>query len=129
MGKLERLLEDEWEQEMQSLGKMQIGSEEYRVTVDGVTKLTDRLIEIKKVEIENAKESSIRAFEEDFKKQQMEDEKRDRWVKNCITIGTAVLGTGTAFVIGIMSMNFEREGTFTTEAGKGAIRQLLKFKS
>lgn len=128
MSKVERLLESEWEQEMQELGKMQLGSDEYKATVDGVTKLTDRIIELKKVEFEREKEDRTREFEERFKSQQMKDEKRDRLIKNCLTGVSVVGGLVGAFAVSVMSMNFEREGTFTTEAGRSSIRQLLKFK-
>lgn len=130
MGKVERLLEAEWENELQELGRMKLGSDEYKTTVDGVTKLTDRMIELEKIKVEREKEERNREFEENFKLRQHKDEKRDRIVKNVITGVSVVVGSIIVPVaVSIMSMNFEREGTFTTEAGRGSIRQLLNFKS
>lgn len=128
MGKVERLLETEWENEIQELGRMQLGSDEYKNTIDGVTKLTDKVIELKKIEIEREKEEKNREFEENFKLRQMKDEKKDRFVKNCFTGVTIVSSVVVPLVMCIWSTNFEREGTFTTEAGRGSIRELLSFK-
>ena len=47
--KIEKLLNDEIQAEIESLGAMELGSEPYKVAVDGVTKLIDRSIEIKKL--------------------------------------------------------------------------------
>lgn len=128
MGKVERLLAEECAKEIEELGKMRLGDDEYKTTVDGVTKLADRVIELKKIEIDCEKEAKNREFEESLKLQQMEDEKKDRFIKNCLTGVSVVGGLGCAVVMGLISMNFEKEGTFTTEAGRNSIRQLIRFK-
>ena len=128
MGKIERLLETELENEIQELGRLQVGTEEHRVTGDVVTKLADRVIELKKVEQAAEAEAKNREFDEEYKLQQLKDEKRDRFIKNAITIGSVVVNVGAAVGVAFISMNFERTDTVTTEAGKSSIRQLLKFK-
>lgn len=128
MGKVGRLLEEECTKEIEELGKLKLGSDEYRMTVEGVTKLADRMIELQKIDIEREKEVKSREFEENYKLQQMEEDKKDRFIKNCLTGVSVVGGLGCAVVMGLISMNFEKEGTFTTEAGRNSIRQLLKFK-
>ena len=100
-------LSEEFENELEDIGRMEVGSEEHKLAVDSVTKLADRIIEIKK----------------------LEDEKKDRFVKNAISIGTFV---GSAAIYGlafIVSTNFERIGSFTTEGGRISVRELLKLKS
>lgn len=122
-------LVEEFESELEELGKMEVGNETYKTTVDGVTKLADRIIEIDKNEKENSVKIDIQEQEYAIKAQQLKDEKKDRFIKNCIAIGTFVGGVlvyGLAF---IASTNFEREGTLTTEGGKSSLRQLLKLKS
>ena len=43
---IRELLNDEIRDEIERLGELEIGSEPYKATVDGVTKLFDRAIEI-----------------------------------------------------------------------------------
>lgn len=122
-------LVEEFESELEELSKMEVGTDTYRTTVDGVTKLADRIIEIDKIEKENSVKIDTQEQEYAIKAQQLKDEKKDRFIKNCIAIGTFVGGVlvyGLAF---IASTNFEREGTLTTEGGKSSLRQLLKLKS
>ena len=121
-------LVEEFESELEELSKMEVGTDTYRATVDGVTKLADRIIEIDKFEKENSVKIDTQEQECAIKAQQLKDEKKDRFIKNCIAIGTFVGGVlvyGLAF---IASTNFEREGTLTTEGGKSSLRQLLKLK-
>lgn len=125
------LLYEELEKELKELSRMQIGTEQYKVAVDGITKLTDRIIEIDKLDSEkNAKEleNIARMEEQELKREQLKSEKRDRIVKNVITVGGAVLSVAVYALAFIASTNFEREGTFTTEGGKNSIRQLLKLR-
>ena len=119
---------EEFNSELEELKKMEVGTDEYKTSVEGITKLADRIIEIEKQEHENSARAIDRQVEMEFKEQQLIDEKRDRIIKNCLTGLSVVGGLGLTFVTAVMSMNFEREGTFTTEAGRGSIRQLLKFK-
>lgn len=122
-------LVEEFESELEELGKMEVGTDTYKTTVDGVTKLADRIIEIDKIEKEHSVQIDTQEQEYAIKAQQLKDEKKDRLIKNCITIGTFIGGVlvyGLAF---IASTNFEREGTLTTEGGKSSLRQLLKLKS
>ena len=125
------LLYEELEKELKELSRMQIGTEQYKVAVDGITKLTDRIIEIDKLDSEkNVKEleNIARMEEQELKREQLKSEKRDRIVKNVITVGGAVLSVAVYALAFIASTNFEREGTFTTEGGKNSIRQLLKLR-
>ena len=125
------LLYEEFEKELKELSRMQIGTEQYKVAVDGITKLTDRIIEIDKLDSEkNVKEleNIARMEEQELKREQLKSEKRDRIVKNVITVSGAVLSVAVYALAFIASTNFEREGTFTTEGGKNSIRQLLKLR-
>lgn len=58
-----------------------------------------------------------------------QNDKQDKLVKNVINGVVGVGGLAAALVMGVMSMNFEKYGTFTTEAGRNAMRQLLRFKN
>ena len=128
---IKNILWDEIEKEVKELSKMQVGTDQYKVTVDGVARLSDKIIELEKLESENAVkdfENFVRTEEQDLKREQLKSEKRDRAVKNVITVGTAVLSVAVYALAFIASTNFEREGSFTTEGGKNSIRQLLKLR-
>ena len=128
---IKNILRDEVEKELKELSRMQIGTEQYKITVDGITRLSDRIIELEKLESENAVkdfENIVRTEEQDLKREQLKSEKRDRAIKNIITVGTAVLSVAVYALAFIASTNFERDGSFTTEGGKNSIRQLLKLR-
>lgn len=125
---VKRLLVEEFENELKELEKTELGTEQHKVMVDSVTKLADRIIEIDKHEQEAYDRETARINESSFKAMQLTDEKRDRWIKNGLTAVSTVGGLGLAFAAFVMSMNFEKEGTLTTEGGRTALRHLLKFK-
>ena len=122
-------LVEEFESELEELGKMEVGTEKYKTLVDGITKLADRIIEIDKVENEHVVQIDTQEQEYAIKAQQLKDEKKDRFIKNCIAVGTFVGGVLVYSLAFIASMNFEREGTLTTEGGRSSLRQLLKLKN
>lgn len=122
------MLDDEIRNELENLGKEAIGSEEYKANLDGVTKLLDRQIEIEKLENERLDRRESRETEFILKQQQLAEEKKDRRIKNGITVGTFACSAALYAMAFIASTNFEREGTFTTEGGRGALRNLLKLK-
>lgn len=122
------MLDDEIRNELENLGREAIGSEEYKANLDGVTKLLDRQIEIEKLENERLDRRESRETEFILKQQQLAEEKKDRRIKNGITVGTFACSAALYAMAFIASTNFEREGTFTTEGGRGALRNLLKLK-
>lgn len=117
-------LEDEFESQMNLLSNMNVGTDEYAKTVEGVSKIADRLIKIQQLndeydlksrEIENAKENRIQEEEQARKKNRIE------WAK-------VITPTVGAFTMGIISMIWEKTDTLTLSAGKSALRDILPFK-
>lgn len=125
---IKHILNEEIESEISELRKMDIGSDEYETAANGVSKLLDKAIELEKLEVESKEKVNSRNAEIELKLQQMEDERKDRFVKNCITVGTFIGGVAVYGVAFVASMNFEKEGTLTTEGGRSALRSLLKLK-
>ena len=120
-------IREEVQNELKELRKMALGSEEYRSTVDGVTKLADRVIEMDKLDNERQVQAENQETEMELKREQMKEEKKDRLIKNCLT-GVSVVGGILVTIWGtIVSINFEREGTFTTSAGRKHVNKLLSF--
>ena len=126
--KVETRLHDEILNEFEELKKLEVGSDGYRAAVDGISKLLDRAIEYDKLDAECNERSLNRGFEEDYKLQLAEDEKRDRRIKNGITIAGIVIPSVITIWGTIKSLNFEKEGTVTTIMGRGFINKLLPKK-
>ena len=120
---------EEFNDEVKGLRGLQLGSDEYKTTVDGVTKLADRIIEIEKIE-KDAKSKEVERESNDYlKMKQMEDDKKDRWIRNGIEFIKVGGGLTAACVAFVLSMKFEEDGKlFSTEGGRSSLRQLLKFK-
>ena len=126
--KVETMLHDEILNEFEELKKLEVGSDGYRAAVDGISKLLDRAIEYDKLDAECNERSLNRGFEEDYKLQLAEDEKRDRRIKNIITIASIAVPSLITIWGTIVSLNFEKEGTVTTIMGRGFINKLLPKK-
>lgn len=125
---IKTLLEKEINDEFEELGKTAIGSEEYKTTVDGLSKLMDRAIELEKFEAERKDRIDHQEREMDLKQQQAADEKKDRKVKNWLTAAGIIIPSGLTIWGTIKSIKFEQEGTITTIMGRGFINKLLPKK-
>ena len=125
---IETMLHDEIKSELEELGKIKVGTEEYKVAVDGITKLTDRAIEMAKFDIEREAKNRDREIETYLKQEQMKDDRKDRFIKNVIAV--VGIGVPTAVTIWgtVKSIEFEKEGTITTIMGRGFIQKLLPKK-
>lgn len=122
------ILCEEIETELSKLKETDPGSDEHKARLDEVTRLMDRAIEMDKVEIESEDKAAIRENEQLMKKQQMDDEKKDRLIKNILTAAGIVLPLIVTIWGTKVSLKFEEEGTFTTIMGRGFINKLLPKK-
>lgn len=125
---IEAHLVTEIESEFTALSGIEVGSEAYKTTVDGVTKLLDRMIEIDKLEFERDKKAESDKKEEEFRRMQMEEEKKDRLIRNCLSAAGIVIPTIVTIWGTVKSIEFEKEGTITTIMGRGFIQKLLPKK-
>ena len=114
---IRELLNDRIQDELAYLGGIDANSEEYTKTVDGVTKLLDRAIELEKISIEDARRVET-----------IDDERKDRKVKNCISVASIVVPVAVTIWGTLKSFEFEKEGTITTIMGRGFIQKLLPKK-
>ena len=161
------LLREEVENESNYLSEIEYGTAEYKAVVDGIIKLTDRVIEIEKLETnldekakdreaakekenferelkekqlnemilerelkqKQAKEAEAQAeFERKLKIKQMEEDRKDRLIKNGIAIAGILLPIGLSVWGTFKSFEFEKEGTITTIMGRGYINKLIPKK-
>lgn len=132
---IETNLNVEIEAEFEALSGIEVGTEAYKTTVDGLTKLLDRAIEIDKHEVEREEKAESRRLEEEhrrkdeeFKLAQMADEKQDRLIRNCLTAAGIVIPTIVTIWGTVKSIEFEKEGTITTIMGRGFVQKLLPKK-
>lgn len=126
--KIETKLHEEIAKELDELGKIRLGSDEYRGVVDGVTKLMDRAIEIERLDMELQDKEETRHTDEDLRLKQMDDENKDRIVKNLISVMSFVVPTAVTIWGTIKTIEFEKEGTITTIMGRGFVNKLLPKK-
>lgn len=122
---IKTMLNEEIQSEFSELAKIEVGTEPYKTTVDGLTKLVDRVIEIEKIEAECYDRDKALEREHEFKLKQMRDERIDRFVKNGITVGTALLGVGVTIWGTCATFKFEEEGTVSSIIGRGFINKLI----
>ena len=114
---IQRLLREEIESEFKELSKITPGGEDYKVAVDGITKLMDRAIEMEKNEIDRQD-----------RMKQMEDEKKDRFVKNLLT-GVGTIGGLVVTIWGAKkAWKFEETGTVASPVGRNFINKLISFR-
>lgn len=113
----DELLTEDVVSEMEKLRKTPYDDKDYKVVADTVSMLMDKRIEMDKVKNEQL-----------FKKQQLEDEKKDRLVKNIIGAAGVILPLVVTIWGTKVSLKFEEEGTFTTIMGRGFINKLLPKK-
>lgn len=124
MNGMESLLYDEIQAELENMKEEEMDPEVYKTTVDGLTKLMDRAIEIEKTKNDNAR----RIEENEFKRQQLRDENKDRLIRNILTGAGIVIPTIVTIWGTLKSLKFEETGTVTTIMGRGFINKLLPRK-
>ena len=115
---VENTLIDAIETGFDELDKMEVGSDQYKSTVNGLTMLVDRIIDLNKIEMEHDIQIENRKQELELKREQMEDEKRDRLIKNCLTGASIVTTVGLTIWGACKSWEFEKEGTITSTFGR-----------
>lgn len=121
---IETQLHEEIADELDNLRGLDVGTEEYRVTVDGVAKLFGQAIEMEKL----AQSKEVQNFERDLKLQQVREEKLDRYIRNGIAVAGIIVPVMVTIWGTYKSFEFEKEGTITTIMGRGFISRLLPKK-
>ena len=110
------------------LSRMERGTETHKTTVDELAKLLDRAIEIERIESESKDRDKAREIEASLKRAQMEEDRKDRRVKNGIAVGGIVLPLAVTIWGTFKTFRFEETGTVTTIMGRGFINKLIPKK-
>lgn len=124
MSDVKTLLNEEIQMELENLKDLEMGTDEHKISVDLITKLLDREIELKKLENEESK----RVEDNEFKKLQAKDENKDRLIRNGLTAAGIVIPTIVTIWGTLKTLKFEETGTVTTMMGRGFVNKLLPKK-
>lgn len=124
---LERMTNEEIETEMAELSKMQLGTDEYKATIDGITKLMDRSIKLKELEKDSKEKAEALEAETRLKEEEIEIDKKDKRTRNVIAGVSVIGGLGVTVWGAIKSWKFEEHGYVSSSAGRKFTDNLFKI--
>lgn len=125
---IKRLLKEEIQDELKELKKVGLGTEEYKIAVDGVAKLIDKSLEMDKFDADVLNKHKDQEIEVELKEQQLASENRNERVRHILT-GASIVIPVVVTVWGTMkTFEFEKEGTVTTMIGRNFINRILPKK-
>lgn len=122
------LLDDVIVNELKNLKDTKGETDEYKATVECVTKLMDRSIEIKKVTFDQTNKLNRQVFDDKAKVKQDEEDRKDRLIKNCISVAGIVIPALITIWGTLKSLKFEQDGTVTSMAGRAFVSRLFPKK-
>jgi hypothetical protein len=125
---VEQTLNAEIKAEIELLGSLEIGSPKYEAAVNGIVKMLGPAIELEKIGIECDEKKRQADKDETDKLIQMQEDRKDRLFKNCISVAGIVIPSVITIWGTVKSFEFEKEGTITTIMGRGFINKLLPKK-
>lgn len=102
---------------LERLSQMNPENDDYKATTDALTKLVDRAIEMERLDIEHEE-----------KLQQMNDDRKDRIVKNCLQGAGIIIPVGVTIWGALYSWKWERTDTITSLPGREFIKSILHLK-
>lgn len=121
---VETSLREEFLVELDELGKVEFGSEKHKVCTTCVTQLADRLIELSKMNNEDAKlELEREKLEIEIEK--LEEDKKDKKTKNRISVLGIVAPAAIAVVGGVAMFVYEERGSITSQVGRKIIDKYI----
>lgn len=131
-------LDGEISTELEVLDSMETNSEDYKIMVEGLTKLIDRSMELEKIEISKAQEAEkiknegekikLETEKIKFEAEQAKTNKIFQWIGYGISAAGIVIPVAVTIWGTKVTLNFEKEGTVTTMMGRGFINKLLPKK-
>lgn len=123
--KILEMLDKEIETIMNTMEDLALGTEEYKQAAETLAKLVDKRNEMVKIEYDHLDKKQSLQDETDLKLKQMEDDRKDRRVKNWLTGAKIFGGMGLTALGTYVTLNFERISNVTTIAGREFVKQLF----
>lgn len=129
---IEQKLDEVILMDLNGLKEIELGTDTYKVTVDGVTKLIEKKTDLARLEMEFQEKENARENDNYFKMKQLEKDSIDKKVN----YGIAVFGIVTPllvnrwfeYLMANASWRFEEFGTVTSSAGKEFTKRLFSKK-
>lgn len=124
-------LDAEIESELGLLTSIEIGTDVYKTTVEGISKLIDKRNDLDKLDLEMEKQllsEQMEANRVNREKALNEHNKKDQLIKNAISIGSILIPVFVTVWGTYKTLKFEETGTVTTIMGRGFINKLLPKK-
>lgn len=125
---IETLLHEEIGRELQDLQGLEPGTEEHDARVNTLAKLVDRSIEMERLSIEHEDKIETREFENEFRLKQMEEDRKDRFVKNVLQATAIGLPLVVTVWGAVYSWKWERTDTITSGPGREFMKSILRIK-
>lgn len=117
-------LRDELVSQIEELGRTEFGSEKYKVGVQGVSQITDSLIELAKLDQEDEK-IEVERKKLDVEFQKLEDDRADKKSRNRISVLSVVTPAAIAVVGGVAMFVYEERGSITSQVGRKIIDKYI----
>ena len=125
---LKELIQKEVESELKVLSTTDVGSDKYKATVDHIVKLTDKVIDMEKLEIENEKASEQLNANSDLKWQEIEANSKDRKTQNRIAIAGLIVDSALIVWGTLKTFKFDNTSTVTSTLGRDILRRFVPRK-
>ena len=130
MANVKELLKKQWEEEKDKLididpEKMK---EQYRLQVERIGQLEKLISDIERTEIEVEEKAASRYIEEQLERDKIESENKNTKTRNKIELTEVIVPVVGAFVMGLISMKWEKLDTLTSTAGKNSLKDLIRFR-
>ena len=122
---LEKILSDEINSEFEELKKMELGTEKYKTTVDGLAKLIEKAIDINKFETELEEKIESRVKDYELNLQRLKEDKNDRLIRNSIDVAGILIPSVITIWGTLKTLKFEETGTVTTMPGRAFIQRIF----
>ena len=124
-------LDSEISSELNELALIEKGSNEYKNTVEGISKLIDKRNELERLELDIKKHELSELMENNkMNKEQALSEynEKDQLFKNIISISSIIIPVIVTVWGTYKTLKFEETGTVTTIMGRGFINKLIPKK-
>ena len=125
---LKELIQKEVESELKVLSTADVGSDKYKATVDHIVKLTDKVIDMEKLEIESEKASEQLNANSDLKWQEIEANSKDRKTQNRIAIAGLIVNSALIVWGTLKTFKFDNTSTVTSTLGRDILRRFIPRK-
>lgn len=125
---LKELIQKEVESELKVLSTTDVGSDKYKATVDHIVKLTDKVIDMEKLEIESEKASEQLNASSDLKWQEIEANSKDRKTQNRIAIAGLIVNSALIVWGTLKTFKFDNTSTVTSTLGRDILRRFVPRK-